>query len=104
VEKAVEADAVTQPSASTVDTTAMGIIKLKLFDDVVPVTARIFRELAVGSNGYGYAQSVFHRVVQNCIIQGGIILYTDAAGEHVVYEKTFAGELNQICCGQTLSE
>jgi len=41
----------------------MGIIKQKLFDDVVPVTARIFRELAVGLNGYGYNEIVFHRVV-----------------------------------------
>jgi peptidylprolyl isomerase len=102
VEKVTETDGVAQQSGLTADTKAMGIIKLKLFDDAVPATARIFRELAVGSNGYGYTETVFHRVVPNCIIQGGIIFYTDATGERVVYEKTFAGEWNYTSWGETL--
>ena len=71
---------------------SMGIIKFKLFDDIVPETARIFRGLAEGKDGYGYDGTDFHRVVPNCVIQGGIIYVDDAEGS-VIYERTFLGEL-----------
>jgi len=38
----------------------MGIIKFKLFDDVVPEAARIFRGLAEGRDGYSYDDTDFH--------------------------------------------
>jgi peptidylprolyl isomerase len=36
---------------------------MKLYDEVVPKTARNFRELATGQHGYGFAGSTFHRVI-----------------------------------------
>lgn len=37
----------------------------KLYDDVVPKTARNFRELATGQHGYGFSGSIFHRIIPN---------------------------------------
>ena len=47
------------------DSKPMGRIVFKLYDDVVPLTARNFRELATGQHGFGYANSTFHRIIPN---------------------------------------
>ena len=41
------------------------LLVFKLFDDVVPETAKNFRELAIGNHGFGYAGSAFHRIIPN---------------------------------------
>ena len=46
-----------------IDGAHAGRIVFRLFDSVCPVTARNFRELATGENGYGYSNSYIHRVV-----------------------------------------
>jgi peptidylprolyl isomerase len=49
----------------------LGRVEFKLFDDVVPKTAKNFRELATGQHGFGYAGSPFHRVIPRFMLQGG---------------------------------
>jgi hypothetical protein len=48
-----------------IDANPTGRIVFKLFDDVVPRTAKNFRELATGQHGFGYAGSTFHRIIPN---------------------------------------
>lgn len=48
-----------------IDSKPSGRIIFQLFDDIVPNTARNFRELATGQHGFGYEGCTFHRIIPN---------------------------------------
>ncbi|KAI0289088.1 cyclophilin A [Russula brevipes] len=69
-----------------------GRILFRLYDKIVPKTARNFRELATGQNGFGYAGSGFHHVIPQFVLQGGDFTKHNGTGGKSIYGDRFDDE------------
>lgn len=63
-----EANPVVYLEVST-DDEPLGHITIELFSNIVPQTAENFRALCTGEKGFGFKNSIFHRIIPNFVCQ-----------------------------------
>ena len=67
----------------TIGGEAIGSIEIGLFGKTVPKTVKNFCELAGKTKPNGYADSVFHRVIKDFMLQGGDFTRGDGEFEFI---------------------
>merc|ERR1712212_696930 len=83
-----------------VDGAPLGRVEFQLYNEIVPKTAENFRALCTGEKGYGYAGSVFHRVITQFMLQGKSIYGNKFNDENFIKKHDKVGLLSMANSGR----
>ena len=78
------------------DDEPLGHVTIELFSNIVPRTAENFRALCTGEKGFGFRNSIFHRIIPDFMCQGGDITRQDGTGGRSIYGDSFEDENFEI--------
>lgn len=71
------------------DDEPLGCITMELFSNIVPLTAENFRVLCTGEKGFGFKNSIFHRVIPDFICQVSIECVSQLKSRRVVHHTNW---------------
>ncbi|KAJ7319744.1 hypothetical protein JRQ81_019255 [Phrynocephalus forsythii] len=78
------------------DDQPLGHVTIELFSNIVPRTAENFRALCTGEKGFGFRNTIFHRIIPDFMCQGGDITRQDGTGGRSIYGDSFEDENFEI--------